>query len=91
MKSLRKITPRFRVSGGRRVRLRDYSTNWTGGPRKEGEAQAMLAEGKLELSRMQERLYAQNTYSLLIIVQAMNAAGKDGTIGIALVEIYNLK
>jgi PPK2 family polyphosphate:nucleotide phosphotransferase len=80
MKSLRKITPRFRVSGGRRVRLRDYSTNWTGGPRKEGEAQAMLAEGKLQLSRMQERLYAQNTYSLLIIVQAMDAAGKDGTI-----------
>lgn len=80
MKSLRKITPRFRVPGGQRVRLKNYSTTWTGGPRKEAEAQAMLAEGKLQLSRMQERLYAQNTYSLLIIVQAMDAAGKDGTI-----------
>ncbi len=80
MKSLRKITPRFRVPGGRRVRLRDYSTNWTGGPRDEGQAQAMLAEGKLQLSKMQERLYAQNNFSLLIIIQAMDAAGKDGTI-----------
>jgi len=80
MKSLRKITPRFRVPVRRRVRLRDYSTNWTGGPRNEGQAQAMLAEGKLQLSRMQERLYAQNNFSLLIIIQALDAAGKDGTI-----------
>jgi len=80
MKSLRKITPRFRVSGRRRVRLKDHATNWTGGPRNDGQAQAMLEEGKQQLSKLQERLYAQNTYSLLIIVQAMDAAGKDGTI-----------
>jgi PPK2 family polyphosphate:nucleotide phosphotransferase len=80
MKSLRKITPRFRVAGGRKVRLKDHPTNWTGAPRNEGQAQAMLAEGKEQLSKLQERLYAQNTYSLLIIVQAMDAAGKDGTI-----------
>jgi len=80
MKPLRKITPRFRVSGGRRVRLKDFSTNWTGGPRDEAQGHAMLAEGKLRLSKMQERLYAQNTHSLLIIFQAMDAAGKDGTI-----------
>ena len=80
MKSLRKITPRFRVSGKRKVHLKDHPTNWTGGPRKQEEAQAMLEEGKQQLSKLQERLYAQNTYSLLIIVQAMDAAGKDGTI-----------
>ena len=80
MKSLRKITPRFRVSGGRRVHLKDHRTNWTGDPRDERQAQAMLAESKLRLSKMQERLYAQNTYSLLIVIQAMDAAGKDGTI-----------
>jgi len=80
MKSLRKITPRFRVSGGRKVRLKDYPTNWTGVPRDEEQGHAMLAEGVRELSKMQERLYAQNTYALLIILQAMDAAGKDGTI-----------
>src|SRR5687767_1607051 len=80
MKSLRKITSRFRVSGGRRVRLKDYPTNWTGEPRDEAQGHAMLAEGVRRLSKMQERLYAQNTHSLLIIFQAMDAAGKDGTI-----------
>jgi PPK2 family polyphosphate:nucleotide phosphotransferase len=80
MKSLRKITQRFRVSGKRKVRLKDHSTNWTGGTRDEAQGRAMLAEGRRQLSKMQERLYAQNTYSLLIIFQAMDAAGKDGTI-----------
>ncbi len=80
MKPLRKITPRFRVSGGRKVRLKDHPTNWTGGPRDDAQGEAMLAEGVRQLAKMQERLYAQNTYSLLIIIQAMDAAGKDGTI-----------
>lgn len=80
MKSLRKITSQFRVSGSRRVRLKDHPTNWTGEPRDEAQGHAMLAEGVRQLSKMQERLYAQNTYSVLIIFQAMDAAGKDGTI-----------
>ncbi len=80
MKSLRTITPRFRVSGGRKVRLKEHATNWTGGPRDEAKGEEMLAEGRRQLSTMQERLYAQNTCSLLIIIQAMDAAGKDGTI-----------
>ena len=80
MKELRKITRRFRVTGGRKVRLKDYSTNWTGEPRDEAQGHAMLAEGVRRLSRMQERLYAQNIHSVLIIFQAMDAAGKDGTI-----------
>jgi PPK2 family polyphosphate:nucleotide phosphotransferase len=80
MKSLRKVTPRFRVPVGRKVRLKDYPTNWTDGPSEETPGRAMLADGVRQLSKMQERLYAQNTYSVLIILQAMDAAGKDGTI-----------
>ena len=80
MKSLRKITSRFRVPVGRKVRLKDYPTHFTGAPRNEAEGHQMLAEGKQQLSKMQERLYAQNTHSVLIILQAMDAAGKDGTI-----------
>jgi PPK2 family polyphosphate:nucleotide phosphotransferase len=79
MKSMRKITARLRETGGRKVRLRKHPTDWTGGL-DEDKAEAMLADGVRQLSRMQERLYAQNTYSILVIFQAMDAAGKDGTI-----------
>jgi PPK2 family polyphosphate:nucleotide phosphotransferase len=43
-------------------------------------AAAALAKGIEELAQMQDRLYAQNTYALLLIFQAMDAAGKDGVI-----------
>jgi len=79
MKPLTKITSRLRVQAGKKVRLKKHPTDWTGGL-DESQAQAMLAEGVQQLSKMQDRLYAQNTYSLLIIIQAMDAAGKDGTI-----------
>lgn len=80
MKSLSKITARLRLSGRKKVRLKNHPTNWTGGLRNEGHADEMLREGVRQLSKMQERLYAQNTYSVLIVIQAMDAAGKDGTI-----------
>jgi len=80
MKSLKAITSRFRVPAGRRVRLKEYDTDWKGEPRADEEAQSMLADGVRRLSKMQERLYAQDKHSLLIIFQAMDAAGKDGTI-----------
>ncbi|MEO6221876.1 MAG: PPK2 family polyphosphate kinase, partial [Vicinamibacterales bacterium] len=80
MKAPRKITPRFRIPDGKKVHLEDHPTHWTGAPHDEEMAQAMLAEGVRRLSKMQDRLYAQNTYSLLIVIQAMDAAGKDGTI-----------
>ncbi len=40
----------------------------------------MLADGVRQLAKQQDRLYAQDTYSLLMVFQAMDAAGKDGTI-----------
>jgi PPK2 family polyphosphate:nucleotide phosphotransferase len=80
MKGLRKITKRLTVDGGTRVRLKDHPTDWTGGLGDEGDPQERLQEGVRQLSKMQDRLYAQNTFSILIIFQAMDAAGKDGTI-----------
>ena len=43
-------------------------------------AERLLAEGVTRLSALQERLYAQSTWAVLVIIQAMDAAGKDGTI-----------
>jgi len=80
MTSLQPVLKHLTVTPGTKVRLKNHPTNWTGGLRNEGHADDMLREGVRDLAKMQDRLYAQNTYSILIIFQAMDAAGKDGTI-----------
>jgi PPK2 family polyphosphate:nucleotide phosphotransferase len=71
---------RFRVEPGTRVRLpRDFGPGDTAGY-KEEDAEGVLAEGIELLSEYQSRLAAQDTQSLLVIIQAIDAAGKDGTI-----------
>ena len=70
----------FRVKPGSRVRLpRDFDT--TGHrERSTAEAKELLAAGVELLAEYQARLAAQDTYALLVVFQAMDAAGKDGTI-----------
>jgi PPK2 family polyphosphate:nucleotide phosphotransferase len=69
------------VPPGKKIKLKkDYDPGDTGGLVEKKEAQKLLAEGVQLLAEYQNKLYAQNTYSLLIIFQAMDAAGKDSTI-----------
>jgi len=71
----------LRVAPGRKVRLpRDFSPAFTGDLVKKEDAAGVMEEGIRLLSEFQERLAAQDTWSLLVIFQAMDAAGKDGTI-----------
>ena len=70
---------RFCVTNGRRFRLKDFDPGETEGLEKEA-AQDALREGIGRLGKLQERLYAQDRWGLLVIFQAMDAAGKDGTI-----------
>jgi PPK2 family polyphosphate:nucleotide phosphotransferase len=68
------------VKPGSKVRLpRDFDPRYTGSVRKE-QATELLQQGVEWLSEFQMRLAAQDTWSLLVIFQAMDAAGKDGTI-----------
>lgn len=69
----------MRVAPHKPVRLADYATDYTGDFAKK-EAADILAMGIERLAMYQDRLYAQNRYALLIIFQALDAAGKDGTI-----------
>jgi PPK2 family polyphosphate:nucleotide phosphotransferase len=76
------LVERLMVPPGRKIKLsRDFATSW-----KEGRAfdkrhaAERLREGIQLLSELQSKLYAQNRYALLINLQAMDAAGKDGTI-----------
>lgn len=70
----------FMVKPGVKIKLKDYDTSYTGKFKKKKEAISKLADGIAELSKYQDVLYAHNTYSLLLIFQAMDAAGKDSTI-----------
>ena len=71
----------MRVEPGRRVRLpKDFDPGYTGDFVKKEDATEMLQQGVQWLSEFQMRLAAQDTWSLLVIFQAMDAAGKDGTI-----------
>jgi PPK2 family polyphosphate:nucleotide phosphotransferase len=68
------------VPPGKKIRLKDYDPGYTGKFQAKAEALEKLQEDVKQLSKLQDVLYAQNTYALLIILQAMDAAGKDGTI-----------
>ena len=71
---------RLIVPPGKKIRLKDYDPGYTGKAQTKEEARSRLAAGIERLAKYQDILYAQNTYALLVIFQAMDAAGKDGTI-----------
>lgn len=68
------------VKPGSKITLKDYDTKYTGKYEKKKEASKKLEDDIIRLKQYQDVLYAQNTYALLILFQAMDAAGKDGTI-----------
>lgn len=84
----RKIIEKCLVKPGKKLDLKDHDPAWV--PMKEFEeldssetkakAKSVMAENLKELTAAQELLYADDRYSILVIVQAMDAAGKDGTI-----------
>ena len=70
----------YRVTNGDKFRLKDFDPSDTGKLRSKENATELLEDGVGLLSRMQEKLYAQDRWALLIVMQAMDAAGKDGAI-----------
>lgn len=70
----------FLVKPGKKIKLKNYSTVAKNKPLDKKEAEALLAKGIEEMANLQDILYAHNEYSVLIVFQAMDAAGKDGTI-----------
>jgi PPK2 family polyphosphate:nucleotide phosphotransferase len=78
---LEKLIKRFRIDEPDHFRLASFDPGDTGGlDLDKDEAKAVLAEDLDRLAGLQERLYADNQWSLLIVLQAMDAAGKDGVI-----------
>jgi polyphosphate kinase 2 (PPK2 family) len=76
-----KIAKRYRIDDADKFRLKDIDPADTCGMTLEkDEAKTMLADGVERLTKLQERLYAQDRWAILAIFQAMDAAGKDGAI-----------
>ena len=84
-----KFVKQFIVAPGSKVDLKKFTTDWAGkeeakkvgsGDKVKQRALKILEKNREELAKVQELIYANNTRSVLLIFQAMDAAGKDGTI-----------
>ena len=80
MKKLGQLAKPYRVEDGKHFRLRDFDPVDTGNIRSRQHAAIDLQRGINQLRDLQDKLYAQHQWAVLLIFQAMDAAGKDGTI-----------
>ena len=74
------LASRYRISDGSKFRLKSINPADTNGLKSKQSAASALKKGVERLALLQERLYAQDRWSVLLIFQAMDAAGKDGAI-----------
>ena len=75
-----KRADRFRVDSGKHFRLKDFDPGDTGHWKSKEHAEQTLLEQVARTAELQDKFYAQDTWALLLIFQAMDAAGKDGAI-----------
>jgi PPK2 family polyphosphate:nucleotide phosphotransferase len=68
------------VTPGEKVRLKDFDPDYAGCIKNKKKTKEELVENRLALSDLGYRLYAENRRSLLLVLQGMDTAGKDGTI-----------
>src|SRR4051794_6575226 len=82
IKASHRLSQPYRITDGRKFRLKDVQPDDTGGLKSEDKPRATeaLHSGITALAELQDVLYAQDRWSLLLVFQAMDAAGKDGTI-----------
>jgi PPK2 family polyphosphate:nucleotide phosphotransferase len=81
LRRIRKYVHPYRITKGKGFRLKDFDPADTAGLQMDkGEARELLQRGTAWLAEEQQMLYAQDRWSLLLVFQAMDAAGKDSTI-----------
>jgi len=94
---MKDIVKKFKVTDGKNFSLKDYETDYSADYSKD-KSDAILEDLIEQTSQLQSALYANNRYALLILFQAMDAAGKDGAIAHTLsglnpqgCEVYSFK
>ena len=79
-KELHQQLRKLRVKGSKKIQLKDYDTAYKGKSLDKEQAITLLDSSRELLAEMQDKLYVHNEFSVLIIFQAMDAAGKDSAI-----------
>jgi PPK2 family polyphosphate:nucleotide phosphotransferase len=80
VKEMEGIAASYCVTDGKEFRLKNFNPGDTDGVKSKNVAQSLLEGSSVVLAEMQEKLYAQDVWALLLIFQGMDAAGKDGAI-----------
>jgi PPK2 family polyphosphate:nucleotide phosphotransferase len=75
-----KISKTYRIESGKDFKLKHFDPASTAHVHSKEHAQELLAKGIAEMAEFQDKLYAQDRWAVLLIFQAMDAAGKDGAI-----------
>lgn len=75
-----RATSQFRLKPGSRLHLADFDPAWNGGEETKKDAEELIARNLKRLTDAQELLWATERFALLIVLQAMDTAGKDGLI-----------
>jgi PPK2 family polyphosphate:nucleotide phosphotransferase len=70
----------FRIEDGAGFRLKDFDPADTRGLKSKEHAREILEDGVARLTELQEKLYAQDQWAILVVLQGMDAAGKDSTV-----------
>jgi PPK2 family polyphosphate:nucleotide phosphotransferase len=79
-KEAARIANAYRITKGKKFRLKHFDPADIGGVASEDEAHKLLEHGTQQLEVLQEKLWAQDKWGLLVILQGMDAAGKDGVV-----------
>lgn len=80
IKESERLSERYRITKGAEFRLKDHDPAETGEVKNKEQSQKIIDHRMGLLSNLQEKLYAQNRWGLLIVLQGMDAAGKDGVV-----------
>ena len=80
VKEMEGIAAPYCITDGKKFRLKDFDPGDTDGVKSKKVAQGLLESSSVMLAEMQEKLYAQDLWAVLLIFQGMDAAGKDGAI-----------
>src|SRR5271168_1535523 len=75
-----RLSERYCITKGEKFRLKDHDPDDTGDVKNKDQGQKIIDDRAGLLSNLQEKLYAQNRWALLIVLQGMDAAGKDGVV-----------
>jgi PPK2 family polyphosphate:nucleotide phosphotransferase len=75
-----RLAERYVVTKGEKFRLKEFDPADTGGMKSKKHAEKLQEQSSALASQMQEKLYAQDRWALLLIFQGMDAAGKDGAV-----------